>query len=116
MIVLTLQKHHVVPCRVMLCCALPAAAPPQQGLEVEVQRLIARHRSELEAAHDRAGEQVKAALEGQQAEQELKMQALKDKLRQVRMRLLLVLLSRQQTLSACGSITVCSVSSVGTCL
>lgn len=54
-----------------------------QGLEVEVQRLINCHRAELEAAHERAAEQVKAALLGAKAEQELQLQALREKLRKV---------------------------------
>lgn len=54
-----------------------------QGLEVEVQRLINRHRAELEAAHERAAEQVKAALQGAKVEQELQLQELRDKLRKV---------------------------------
>jgi vacuolar-type H+-ATPase subunit H len=54
-----------------------------QGLEVEVQRLINRHKAELESAHERAAEQVKVALEGAKVEQEAQLQALRDKLRKV---------------------------------
>lgn len=55
-----------------------------QGLEVEVQRLINRHKADLEAAHAKADEQVKLALEGAKAKHEEQMQALRDRLRQVR--------------------------------
>lgn len=54
-----------------------------QGLEVEVQRLINRHRAELESAHERAAEQVKAALDGAKAEQQTQLQELREKLRKV---------------------------------
>lgn len=54
-----------------------------QGLEVEVQRLINRHRAELEAAHERAAEQVKAAQEQAKAEQEVQLHSLRGKLRKV---------------------------------
>jgi hypothetical protein len=57
-----------------------------QGLEVEVQRLINRHKADLEAAHDRADEQVKVALEGAKVEHDKQMQALRDRMRQVRTR------------------------------
>jgi hypothetical protein len=54
-----------------------------QGLEIEVQRLINRHRAELESAHERAAEQVKAALEGAKVEQGAQLELLRDKLRKV---------------------------------
>jgi 5-azacytidine-induced protein 1 len=54
-----------------------------QGLEVEVQRLISRHRTELAAAADRAAEQTKAAVEAAKAQHEASMTALKERLRQV---------------------------------
>lgn len=55
-----------------------------QGLEVEVQRLINRHRAELEAGHERAAEQVKQALEAAKGEHEAQLQALRDRLKKVR--------------------------------
>ena len=61
-----------------------------QGLEVEVQRLINRHRAELEAAHERAAEQVKQALAGAKADHEAQMQALRDRLQKVSVWLLLL--------------------------
>lgn len=55
-----------------------------QGLEVEVQRLITRHRGDLEAANEKAVEQTKLAVEAAKAEHELQLQALRETLRQVR--------------------------------
>ena len=53
-------------------------------MEVEVQRLINRHRAELEAAHEKADERVKQAVEAAKKEHEVQQQALREKLRQVR--------------------------------
>jgi len=64
---------QIVECFV-ICC---------QGLEVEVQRLIARHRAELAATLDKAAEQSKATAEAARAENEAAMRALKQKLKQV---------------------------------
>jgi vacuolar-type H+-ATPase subunit H len=72
-----------------------------QGLETEVQRLINRHRAELEAAHERAAEQVKAALQGAKAEQEQQLQALRDKLRKVSPAASCQRLRRRQAASGC---------------
>jgi hypothetical protein len=52
-------------------------------LEVEVQRLISRHRTELAAAADRAAEQTNAAVETAKTQHEAAMTALKERLRQV---------------------------------
>jgi hypothetical protein len=62
----------------VLCFVVP------QGLEVEVQRLISRHRTELAAAADRAAEQTKAAVEAAKTQHEASMTAWKERLRQVR--------------------------------
>lgn len=54
-----------------------------QGLEVEVQRLINRHRADLEAAHERAAEQVQQALDAAKVDHDAQLQALKERLKQV---------------------------------
>lgn len=68
-------------CVIATVCCVDACL---QGLEVEVQRLINRHRSDLEAAHDKAAEQVQEAVEAAKAEHGIQQQTLKEKLRQVR--------------------------------
>lgn len=54
-----------------------------QGLEVEVQRLITRHRAELAASVDKAAEQSKQAAENAKAQHDTHVTALKERLRQV---------------------------------
>lgn len=54
-----------------------------QGLEVEVQRLITRHRAELASSLDKAAEQAKQAAEQAKAQHEAHVAALKERLRQV---------------------------------
>lgn len=54
-----------------------------QGLEVEVQRLIARHRAELASALDKAADQAKMVAEQMKAQHDAHTTALKDRLRQV---------------------------------
>jgi 5-azacytidine-induced protein 1 len=61
----------------MRCCVA------LQGLEVEVQRLISRHRTELAAAADRAAEQTKSAVEAAKTQHEAALAAMKERLRQV---------------------------------
>lgn len=69
-------------CLIAICCCVLCAAA-LQGLEVEVQRLISRHRAELAAAADRAAEQTKSVLEAAKAQHEAALAAAKERLRQV---------------------------------
>jgi hypothetical protein len=55
-----------------------------QGLEVEVQRLISRHKAELAASHERAADGAKAAADAARCEAEAAAKALKERMRRVR--------------------------------
>lgn len=57
----------------------------RQGLEAEVQKLLQKHRVELEAANARAAEDTKRQLEDQRLGHDNKMKALRDRLQKVRL-------------------------------
>lgn len=85
--------------------ALPLHLRVLQGLEVEVQRLINRHRADLEAAHERAADQVQQALDAAKVDHDAQLQALKERLKRV-----------SWLLAVCVGYSICTCACQHTCV